>query len=87
MTVKEFNTIKAAAFNACTNIPEIQEILSTGYAAHVWEVWEGQKHEYIVTSGLSQMNDNLLRKHGFTPEKAKVQRLFWAIPSCKTIYC
>lgn len=85
MTKKEFNTIKAAAYQACLAIPDIAEVLKVSDTAYIWEVWQGQKHAYIVTSCKTQMNDNTLKENGFDIEQAKVRELYSVNRKTKTV--
>lgn len=77
MTVKEFNTIRHAAYLAAMKIPCVQAAFATNDAVYLYEVWEGNLHKYFALSWETQMNDETLRKAGFNPDaqNLKIRRI------------
>lgn len=70
MTVKELNTIRAAAYAAANEVPEIRHALDVAGVAYVFDVQEGDHHELLVLTARTQLNDNTLAAHGFTADAA-----------------
>lgn len=66
MTIKEFNTIRSAAYNAANEIPEIKRALDVAGVAYVYDARQGDHHELLVFTAKTQCNDNTLAEHGFT---------------------
>lgn len=72
MTVKEYNKIRRAMFDAAKEIPEVAEALKFGNA-FIYDVAQlPDKHEIIVLNNKTQMHDNTLREHGFDPAACTV---------------
>ena len=70
MTVKELNTIRAAAYAAANEIPEIRNALDVAGVAYVYDVREGDRRELLVLTARTQLNNNTLADHGFTADAA-----------------
>jgi hypothetical protein len=70
MTIKEFNTIRSAAYAAANEIPEIKHALDVAGVAYVFDIQEGNHRELLVLTARTQLNDNTLAAHGFTADAA-----------------
>lgn len=70
MTIKEFNTIRAAAYAAANEVPEIRHALDVAGVAYVYDVQEGDHRELLVLTARTQLNDNTLAAHGFSADAA-----------------
>lgn len=77
MTKKELNTIKRAAYDAWTAIPENTELINIASQVTCWKVEEGSHIELIQTTADSQMNSSLLEEHHFTGSE-NIKKLFVA---------
>jgi hypothetical protein len=81
MTIKDYNRIRHAAYLEATQIPDIKKVLDSSKVAYVYDIWStlpqphggGRKHAVVCLSAPTQMNDELLRNHGFNPENAEVR--------------
>lgn len=72
MTVKEYNKIRCAVYEAAMKIPEIEEAVRICGIARIVEVKQlPDKHGVLVLTEKTQLNDNTLRAEGFDPEKAE----------------
>lgn len=68
MQIKEYNKLRTAVFSAAMEIPDIADAVETSGVALVYELRQlPDKHEVVVLTHRTQLNDNLLRSHGFSP--------------------
>ena len=73
MTIKEYNRLRTAVFAAAMEIPDIADAVKTSGVALVYELRQlPDKHEIVVLTQRTQLNDNLLRAHGFSPAETDV---------------
>lgn len=84
MTTKELNTIRAAAYAAANEVPEIRHALDVAGVAYVYDVQEGNHRELLVLTARNQLNDNTLSEHGFTTA-AKVSLILVAQRRTKSV--
>ncbi len=77
MQIKEYNKFRTAVFSAAMEIPDVADAVKTAGIALVYELTQlPDKHEIVVLTQRTQLNDNLLRAHGFSPaETAAVLKL------------
>lgn len=68
MTIKQFNQIRAATYTAAMEIPEVAKTIDINGMAYIYDVIEPfEKHEIFCLGAQTQMNNNMLREHGFDP--------------------
>ena len=73
MTIKEYNKLRTAVFDAAMEIPDISDAVNSSGVALVYELRQlPDKHEVVVLTQRTQLNDNLLRSHGFSPAETDV---------------
>lgn len=72
MTVKEFNTIRHAAFVAAMEIEDVRDAFATNNIVYIYEVTDGENHRVFALSYKTQMNNETLRTNGFT-ENARIK--------------
>ena len=77
MTVKEYNKIRAAVFQAALeNSAEVEEAIRVEGVAYIYDVQAlPDKHVVLVLTHQAQLNDNVLRKLGFDNPEAATARL------------
>ena len=75
MKVKEINLFRRKMYFEIIKIKEVAEELKNSEQVYVYNIEEGTKHEIIVISKLTQLNNSFLKEHGFS-EKAYVKRLY-----------
>ena len=85
MTVKEYNTIGRAAYEAAIKIPDVQEVLDHNSVAMIYDTREDQKHEIWTVAHSSQVNGETLREHGFT-KNAQCVPVMWLNRQTKCAY-
>ena len=73
MTIKEYNKLRTAVFSAAMEFPDIADAVETSGVALVYELRQlPDKHEVVVLTQCPQLNDNMLRSHGFSPAETDV---------------
>lgn len=73
MTIKEYNQLRTAVFASAMEIPDVADAVNSSGVALVYELRQlPDKHEVVVLTHRTQLNDNLLRSHGFSPAETDV---------------
>lgn len=85
MTVKEFNAIGRATYEAAVKIPEVAERIASDGQVMIYSIREGQKRAIWCVTRASQINHETLRADGFT-DNADVDRMMWVIRQTKCAY-
>ena len=77
MTIKDYNKIRSAVYEAAMEIPDVQEAIRVAGIARIIEVHQPpDKHGMLVLTSSTQLNDNTLRQHGFDPDGVDVRTRF-----------
>ena len=72
MTVKEYNKIRTAVFDAAMEIPDIRDAVKTEGVALVYELTQlPDKREIVVLTQRTQLNDSFVSAHGFSPAETR----------------
>lgn len=71
MTITNYNALRRRIFDAATQDPEIADAINVAGVAYVYELTQlPDRHAVVVLTAKTQLHDNLLREHGFEPDKA-----------------
>lgn len=76
MTIKEYNTIGRATYEAAVKIPEVEDVLRANGTARIYDISESQKHEVWTVAHKTQINSETLREHGFTNDATVTEIMF-----------
>jgi len=74
MTIKEYNTIRRAAYDAALQIPEIADKMCAADELLLFEITQlPDKRAFLPLAYRSQLNDNTLREIGFDSNRAEAR--------------
>lgn len=72
MTIKEYNKLRTAVFDAAMSIPDVADAVKVSGTALIYDLFQlPDKHEVAVLTNHTQLNDNFFLAHGFSPADTK----------------
>lgn len=85
MKVKEINLFRRKMYFEIIKIKEVAEELKNSEQVYVYNIEEGTKHEIVVISKLTQLNNSFLKEHGFS-EKPYAKRIYTVNKKLKMVW-